>query len=192
MGIEDIYQALEKEGEKRVDEILTKAREETDQIVKKAEEEAKMIEEDKIAKAKSSLEAEKARLLNKARLFKKKEIIKAKEDYIQQAFDQAKEEIQTLRGKPVYKKVFTNLVREIMDLAKGKVTISVDKRDEKLAREVLDSMDAGYELKTDISCLGGVKAEAKNGRVIHINTLDARLDKARQASKADVTTVFFG
>lgn len=192
MGIEDIFQALEKEGQKKVDGIISRAEMEAKQMIDQAHDEAERIEREIMNEAEASLRGERARLLNNAKLSKKKEIIKAKEDYIQQAFKQAKDEVKNLRDKPKYKNVFTNLTEEVLNLAEGKVTVSVDPKDEAVAKDVLSRLGNNYEIKTDISCIGGLRARAEDGKISYINTLDSRLEKANQITKAEVATVFFG
>lgn len=191
MAIEDIYRALEQEGEREVKDILSKAREEANQIVEEANEEARQVKEIPLQKAAASIKGEQARLLNDAKLFKKKAVIKAKEECINNAFTKVKDELKDIRSKSSYKEVFTSLAKEVLGMVEGKVVASVDKRDEKLAGSVLDSLGADYELKTDITCLGGLRVVSAGGRISHVNTLDSRLDKAKQAIKPEVTSILF-
>jgi len=191
VAVEDIFRALEAEGEKERREIIGRAKEQAKSIVDEAEEQARRIAQDKVDKVCASLAGEQAQILNSARLRQIKETTAKKEAYIRRAFDEARQHLN-LRDKSGYEKTFELLAKEAVGLRPGKVRVYVDPRDASVAQAVLPRLCADFELYTELECLGGLRVTTDDGRVTHLNTIDSRLEKARQALKSKVASILFG
>lgn len=191
MAVADIFRALEAEGDKERQQILSRAKEQAQKVIDEAEEQAERIKIEKHDKICASLQGEQAQVLNSARLRQIKETTAKKEALIRRVFDEAKDHLN-LRGRPDYEKTFELLAREAVGLRPGKVRISVDPRDAKVAQTVLPRLCDDFELYTELECLGGLKVATEDGRVTHLNTIDSRLEKARQALKSKVASLLFG
>lgn len=191
MAVEDIFRALEAEGEKECQEVISRAKEQAKSIVDEAEEQARRIIQEKVDKVCASLAGEQAQILNSARLRQIKETTAKKEAYIRRAFDEARQHLN-LRDKPDYDKTFELLAKEAIGLRPGKVRVYVDRRDASVAQAVLPRLCDDFELYTELECLGGLRVTTDDGRVTHLNTIDSRLEKARQALKSKVASILFG
>ncbi len=192
MALEDMLKALEEEGCAECERILSQAEERAKRIVEEAEREGIAIKDAHMAKAKELLRSEKSRILSEANFAVKKAIIQAKDSLISQVFDRVSDRVEKLRSSPEYPDVFRKLASEALANAQGRVLVSVDERDEKMAGPILDDLGADYELRTDIRCCGGLTVTTADGRITFVNTLDSRLDKARAVLKPDVASILFG
>jgi V/A-type H+-transporting ATPase subunit E len=191
VAVEDIFRALEAEGEKESKEVLARAKEQAEKVVEEAEEESRRIAQDKIDKVCASLQGEQAQILNSARLKQIKETTSRKEALIRRAFDEAKAHLN-VRDRADYPEIFEMLAKEAIGLRPGKVRVYVDPRDAQVAQAVLPRVCDDFELYTELECLGGLRVTTEDGRVTHLNTVDSRLEKARSALKSKVASILFG
>lgn len=192
MALDDMLRAIEEEGEARCKEILDNAEAEAAEILKNVKEEAKRVREEYIARAEATMYGEKTRILSDAKLYVKKQVIQAKEEHIEDAFDNVASEFEAMRKRPEYASYFRRLLDETAANAEGNLIISVDRRDEKVARDAVAAAGLDCELRTDISTLGGLKAITADGRIVLTNTIDSRLERAKQFLKPEVATKLFG
>jgi V/A-type H+-transporting ATPase subunit E len=191
MALEDIFKTLDKEEEKGRKRILKAAQQEVNKIIRLAEEDAEQAKQKELERVSLSFKGETARIINQARLHKKEESIRAKEKLINKAFEKAELQIKNLRQDKAYERVLENLAREAFERVDGHVAVSVDKQDEALARKVLDRLSNGYELRTDITCLGGLSVKTLDGKITYLNTIDARMEKGKQILKTKIVETLF-
>jgi len=93
MGLEEIFQTLEEEGQRERAEVINKAKEQEKRIIEEGEREAKKIKDEQIEKISSSLRREQTRILSEARLANQREIVRTKEEIISKVFTIVKEKI---------------------------------------------------------------------------------------------------
>lgn len=192
MGLEQILRVLEEEAGKEREEILSQAKQRANKLMEQARAEAKQIEDREIERVTSALQGEQAKIINAAKLHVKKETVRTKEELIEKAFLKVAEQLKEFRKSEDYPLVFKKLLEEAVANIDGKILVAVDRQDLKLARETLEKMGADYKLEPALRSLGGVKATTADGRVTLVNTLDSRLEKARQLLKPEVTKILFG
>jgi vacuolar-type H+-ATPase subunit E/Vma4 len=193
MAIEDIVKTLESEGEKERERVIKAAKQEATRIIDLAKEDAERVKEKEMERVSLLLKGETARIFNEAELYRKEETIKAKEKIIDRVFENSALETNDLRKSDKYQSVFENLARESFGrIGQGDVVVSIDKRDERVAQKVLNKLGDKYKLLTDLDCLGGLVVKTANERVIYLNTIDTRMQKARQVIKSEITEALFG
>ncbi len=192
MALDDMLRAIEEEGDARCKQILDNAEAEASEILKGTKEEAKRIREEYITRAEATMYGEKTRILSDAKLYVKKQVIQTKEKHIEDAFDSVAGEFEAMRTRPEYASYFRRLLDETAANAEGDLVICVDRRDEKVARDAIAAAGLNCELRTDISTLGGLKAITADGRIVLTNTIDSRLERAKQFLKPEVATKLFG
>lgn len=192
MALEEMLTALEKEGEEDVKKILSQSEAHKNQIIKEATDEASKIREAYRKKIEDQVRIDRSKILNKASFHIKKEIIRAKEAMMNEVFNQVVKQVGSLRNESSYEGILEKLAQETINAIPGKPVISIDSADEQLARKILDKMEVDYSLEKNAKCLGGLKATSEDGRIILNNTIDSRVDKAKQLLKTDVLRVLFG
>ncbi len=194
MGLEEIFQTLEEEGQKERVEVINRAKEQERRIIEEAEREAKKIKDEHIQKISNSLRREQTRILGEARLANQREIVRTKEEVISKVFTIVKEKASHFREEKNYPTVFESLYEETvrnLPLGKVKVDFFIDKRDAQLAQKILAKTKINYELFPDLPCAGGLKINVDGGRIAVVNTLDVRLEKAIQVLQTELLVLLF-
>jgi len=192
MPLQDIIGVLERYGTDEEDEVKARCDIQISEILELAEDEAKKIREQCLHAMEKTIKGDTSKVLTEAKLQVRKQVIKAKEDSIEESFKQAGENLKSLRKTAGYEKIMEELITEVVDHCPSDAVISVDPTDKTQAQKILDRKDLKWEIKTDITCSGGLKAVSADGRVCFDNTFESRLDKAKQFIRPDVTTILFG
>jgi vacuolar-type H+-ATPase subunit E/Vma4 len=179
-------------GQVYIKKIDSQAEARENQILVEAEEEARKIHETNMRSVDEQIRMEKSRIISKANFQLKKEVIRIKENMMNQVFNETIKGLENLRNQSSYESVFEKLAAETVKGISGKAEIFIDQADEQLARKVFDKMDIDYTIKSNIKCLGGLKAMSENGKIVFNNTIDSRIEKAKQFLMTDVIKVLFG
>ncbi|MCJ7623387.1 MAG: V-type ATP synthase subunit E family protein, partial [Anaerolineaceae bacterium] len=60
----------------------------------------------------------------------------------------------------------------------GRAKLEADERDKSLLEEILQDLDLEIAVSYDLHCMGGVIAKSEDGRLVVINTMEARLERS--------------
>jgi vacuolar-type H+-ATPase subunit E/Vma4 len=191
MSIEDILRALDEQCRQECQEIFSRAEGEAKQILDKAQDEAEAIRQTRLAKVKAEAESETTSMLYSARLKSKNEIISEKEKIAEKVLVAAESRLQGLRSQSDYPAVLEGLIKEGLTRITGKVVVHVDPADEAVADTVVRGLGIDYELRTDIQTVGGAEVSDADGRVRIINTVEERLNRAREKLRMQVSGILF-
>jgi vacuolar-type H+-ATPase subunit E/Vma4 len=189
MAIEDIFKALEEQGEQESREALEAAQEQARGIVEDAKMQAKLAREAKMEAAKAHADLRLARVINSARLEARRTVAGVKERAIVQSFDEALGLMDTLRSRPGYPDLFGALAREALQGLDGEVTLRVAPEDEVLARQALADSGMSGSVDATATTRGGLTVLAHDGAMLRRNTVEDRLDKYRKIGQSDVSEV---
>lgn len=189
MAIEDIFVALEEQGEQESREAIEAAREQAKGIKEDAEEQAVQIRGVKTEAAKAHASLKTARAINAARLEGRRNVSGVKERALIGAFDEALAKLDTVRGGSGYPALFRALAAEAYDGLAGDVTFLVDRADAALAAEVMKELGASGTVDASASTRGGLTILAQGGSMLRRNTLEDRLGKYRASAQSDVAEV---
>ena len=191
MSIEDILQALDGQCRQECQEIFNRAEGEAKQVLDKAQAEAEAIRQARLAKVKAEAQSETTSRLYSARLKSKNAVISAKEQIAEKALAAAEERLHGLRSRQDYPAILEELIKEGLTRISGKVVVHVDPADEAVADTVMRKLGLDYELRTGIQTVGGVIVSDADGRVRIINTVEERLNRAREKLRMYVSGVLF-
>lgn len=192
MALKEMWRALNAEAKKQREAVLGRAQQETSYIIEEAKKEGERIKERARAEARSMLETERTKMLSDARLHLGRELRKTREKLVDEAFTAAKKRLDSLRESAQYPRILGNLIEEVAAEGSGSnFTVSVDKRDGALAREILDKRGKHYNLNTDISTAGGVQVITGKGRITLINTVEVRLERASEFLRGEIASILF-
>lgn len=192
MALKDMLEALGEEGAGQCKEIISRAEAQKAAILEEAKKEAEETRQEEVKKVQTVIQVDRAKVINEARLAVKREVIHAKEELIQETFQEATKELQAFRKSPDYAKSFERMVDEAVEEIPGRVAVNVEKRDEKLAKEVLARKGIEYELVGSLNSSGGLRITSEDGRISLTNTFGIRLEKAKRLLKSDVMNILFG
>lgn len=191
MAIEDILRALEEQAQADIDAVLSEAREHSALIVRQAEEEAALVRQTYEQQVERVARGEAAKIVNAARLEAKMAVSSVRGEGVDHVFETARERLGQLRTSPEYPELFARLMAEALEGASGDVVVHVDPADEAAASDLVARHAPGARVVADLSSAGGVVVESEGGRIVRRNTLEDRLDRARQYLQADVAKVLF-
>ncbi|RJP26040.1 MAG: hypothetical protein C4536_16415 [Actinobacteria bacterium] len=192
MSIEDILQALDDQCRQECQDIFVRAEGEAKQILDKAQGEAEAIRQARLAKIKAEAQSETTSMLYSARLKSKNAVISAKEQVAEKALRAAEEGLQGLRSRQDYPAILEGLIKEGLTRISGKIVVHVDPADAAVADKVMQGLGLDYELRTDIQTAGGAIVSDAGGRVRIINTMEERLNRAREKLRMQVSGILFG
>lgn len=192
MSIEDILQALDDECRAECQEIFRRAEQEAKQIIEKAQAEAESIRQARLAKVKAEAQSEAVSLLYSARLKSKNEVIRAKEKVVEEVLAEAVRRLEGLRSRADYREILEGLIDEGLTRVSGKVVVRVDPADRELAEQIMRGKGLDFEVRPDIKTLGGAVITDAAERVEIINTLEERLNRAREKLRMQVSGILFG
>ena len=96
-----------------------------------------------------------------------------------------------LRSSAAYEELFAALASEALEGLDGPVTIQVAPADAALASRAAQAAGLTATIDPTLETAGGLVVEAYGGRVMRRNTLEDRLERARQLIQSDVAKVLF-
>lgn len=191
MALEDIFRALEEQAKIDCDELLETAGAQADSITGEATKQAKEICAQYIEAAGLNTRVTASRKLNAARVSAQKRLAAAKEAALIEVFNTVSATLSSIRQTDGYEVLFKSLLEEALDGVNGAVTILVDSRDERLAQAIMAKSGRGGEVRPEITTAGGVMVVFGDGRILRRNTLEDRLEKAKQRAQATVAEILF-
>jgi V/A-type H+-transporting ATPase subunit E len=119
-------------------------------------------------------------------------LARVKDDLFQQVFTRAAQQMALARNKPAYRTSFRSIVREAMEeLAGEEVRLHIDPRDEPLCREILEEMQRNCEVVPDLTTLGGLNATTADERLLVFNTIESRLQRAKELMKSEIMSALW-
>ena len=127
---------------------------------------------------------ERAKILHQARQRALQTIGNARESIVDAALDQTRGHLAGIRTDASYPNVLRSLVEEaILELQQTlkeplEFSLQADPRDQKLLESILSDMKIKTHVSYTLEAWGGLIARSLDNRVIVINTLDARLERA--------------
>jgi V/A-type H+-transporting ATPase subunit E len=192
MAVEDILLALDEQCREECQSIYRTAQKEAEQILEKARREADEIREARLQRAKSEAESDTISVLYSARLKARNAVIQAKEEMVEEALRESEKSLRELRSNEDYAGVMEGWLKEGLSRLSGKIIVHTDPLDSDLVKSLLDEVEVEYEIIPDMNIPGGVVLSDTEGRVKIINTVEERLNRAREKLRMQVSDILFG
>jgi vacuolar-type H+-ATPase subunit E/Vma4 len=196
MPLEHILRALQAQADAEIEQINRAADDEAAQLIAEAEAAAIAIRARHRARVEPMLVAEAASLQNKARLGALRAVANAREELIVAAFAQAAERLAQIRESRQYPAIWRALAREAVAAVGGaapphapRLIVRVDPRDVEIARAALAEMGVLAEIEMQTIPLGGLEVTTRDERIVIVNTLAARLERARSILRGPVARI---
>jgi V/A-type H+-transporting ATPase subunit E len=185
--------AMEESTEERINSIMKQAHQDAEEIKRTAEEKAEPIKKSYLDSAEKSFESERNKLIYNAKSEIKMDVIKAKDEMIQSAFVEAKKSLDDLRDRENYKGRFKSMIHEAMhELGGEKARLHIDGRDENLCKQILDELNENSEIVADLTSAGGLNVSTRDEKVVVFNTIESRLDRAKEFLARQVFATLYG
>ncbi len=193
VSYENLLKSVEESARERERELIEKARAAVGSIDKTAREQADDIRRSLIAEAEKAAAIEKNKLMYGVDAENKSHMISVREELFSSAFAEAKLRLSSLRNRPEYTAIFTALtVDAVGALGGGTFQVQVDRRDEELCRKTLAALDLHAEIIQDLDSAGGLVVSLTDRTVIISNTVESRLERARERKKQEIYAILSG
>jgi vacuolar-type H+-ATPase subunit E/Vma4 len=184
MSLQAILEAIRLSGEEQIRAIEQNAYAQVRQILAEARLEAQQIQEEACTEAAAPSIRERARLIHRARLEFLRITGSAREALVDAAVEQTRGRLAVLRAGSSYPAALRRLTQEALaELAgspgeAGNVWLEADPRDRELLEKILPDLGLELPVSYELDCRGGLAARSEDERVVVINTLEARLERA--------------
>lgn len=190
MGLHAILEAIRSAGEVSVGEIESHAYAQAHQILANGQLEAERMKEQACAAALEPASHERARLIHRARLEAMQIIGGARKELVDAALEQVRGRLAGLRSHACYPQVMRQLLLEALKELDGSeqgdsvsrpfgaTCLEADPDDRALLEGLLQALELDLQVSYPLQCWGGLVAKSENGRIVVINTLEARLERA--------------
>jgi vacuolar-type H+-ATPase subunit E/Vma4 len=183
VSLQAILDAIHASGEDQVREIEAHTRAQVEQILEEAQVEARRLREEARAGAAAPAVGERARILHQARLEALQIVGDAREALVDAALSRTRECLAGMRPDAAYPATLRRLTKEALtELGPleetGGARLEADPRDHESLEGILQGLGLELAVHYDLHCWGGLTAKSEDGRVVAINTLETRLERA--------------
>jgi len=195
MSLQAILERIHVAGEAQVQEIERETQAQVGEILAQARMEADQIEVDTRTVTTAPAARERARILHHARLEALRVVGDVREELVDSALSQTRERLATMRTDPTYVEVLDNLTREALDKLitpgqESKAWLVADPRDKEGLENILSEMDLNLHVSYELNSWGGLIAKSEDGRVVAVNTLETRLERAAGFLRGHLAALF--
>jgi len=195
MTLQTILDKIRVVGDAQIHEIERNAQSQVSEILAQAGMEAVQIEEDTIINTIAPAIAERARIIHRARLDALHIVGSVRENLVDTAISRTREHLASFRSDLAYPVVLHRLTEEALtQLAlsegDGKPQLLADPRDEVLMEKFLKDLNPNIVVRYELNCWGGLIAQSEDGRVVVINTLEARLKQVAPYMRCHLAASF--
>jgi len=193
MEHEDLMKSMDEGVEEKKAELRKKAEEAAKAIRCDAKTRAAEVRKARLNAAVAAMKAERNHAFYAAKNEMGKELTAAKYRLFDRAFGAAAEVLAGARSDGGYSACYRQLVAEALgELDDPDGVLHIDPRDADVCREALARLGVAREVVQDLRCEGGLDARSRDGKVVVSNTVEARLEKAKDRLKLDVFAALFG
>jgi V/A-type H+-transporting ATPase subunit E len=204
MSLHAILEKIRASGESRVYEIETRAYAQQREILSSARIESEALKKQSCSEAMMPATRERARILHLARLEALRTTGTLREALIDSAHERIHGYLAGIRSDVSYQEVLRRLLVEALDELKSsfaimgkrapanQICLEADPRDKEILENLLGMMDLSLPIGYTLNCWGGVIAKSEDGRVVVINTLEARLERAAPFLRRYLAALFEG
>jgi vacuolar-type H+-ATPase subunit E/Vma4 len=193
MPIDDLLQSVEVNAKERMQEILDRAKSESEDIIKEAKTREGAIRKKHLENAKKGVDFERIKTTTDFKEEQKMRINRVKDEIFQRAFQDARKKLLSIRNDPSYEAILRILTREALTEMGGKETIiHIDRRDEPLIRRILNDLKVNSKVVTDLDSIGGLTVQSPDGKFAVLNTFESRLERAKELIRSDIFSILYG
>lgn len=183
MGLQNILERIRESGGAQVQDIEKNAKSRASEILAQAHTEAEGIESDARARAGAPANAERARIIHRAKSEALHLLGEVREDLVDTAIARTREHLASLRSDSSYPEILRSLTEQALaQLAASEgaqeAQVLADSRDKDRVQTILAELGMNVPVRFELNNWGGLIATSRDGRVVVINTLEARLEQA--------------
>lgn len=190
---EDLIRSMETTADEKKAELIARAEKQAADLKADATASADEIRARYRAETAKAVESERNRLLYSVKNGLVKDLSGLRRELFDRAFDMAGKELESIRNSAGYPVCYRELIGEaIGELDMRDVVLHIDSRDSELCARALSELGVGCEVVQDLVCAGGLNASTKDGKVVIYNTIEARLEQAKNHLKLEIYSTLYG
>ena len=184
MSLHAILEAIRASGSAQVREIEKRAYTRSNEILANSRLEAEEVKAEARTVAIAPAINERARIIQQARLEGLQIVGSVRKELVDSVLDQIYGRLAGIRSDRTYAQVLRRLIQESLTELAGpsgeveKVQLQADAQDQALFESILLEMKLDLEISYELDCWGGLVAKSEDGRIVVINTLEERLERA--------------
>jgi len=191
LGTGGLLEALAKEAQEEQQTLLAQARAEAQEIIEKAHREAREFKEDRRAAAESEMASERLRVLGGANLKAADLLLRTKEALLAKAFEDALVELgKRMEGRDGDRLLLKLIEEALPDLGEA-FALEVSLEDLGVVQAFLKERNLQAEVRANAGIRHGAKLVSGDGRLVILNTFDARLDLAGKTLRVEIGKLLF-
>jgi len=191
IGTGGLLEALAKEAQEEQQTLLAQARAEAQEIIEKAHREARELKEARLAVAKSEVASERLRVLGGANLKAADLLLRTKEALLAEAFEDALVELgKRMEGRDG-DRLLLKLIEEVLPDLGEAFALEVSLEDLGVVQAFLKERNLQAEVRANAEVRHGAKLVSGDGRLVILNTFDARMERASTRLRVEVGKLLF-
>ena len=197
MSLEAILTAIQTSGEAEIAQLRSETALRVQQILAEAERVAAAKREAARRAAVFPAAGERARRLHHAKLEALQAQGEARDHLVELALAEAQTQLVHLRSDSKYPLILRRLTEEAIHVLGDeraedgtRCRLEADPRDAVLLRQILDDLGFDLAITPSLECGGGLVVRSDDGRIIVINTLEARLERALPYLRRELAAFF--
>ncbi|MFW5943045.1 MAG: V-type ATP synthase subunit E [Chloroflexota bacterium] len=184
MSLQAILDAIQEASAAEVRAIERQAQAQAEELLQATRPRAEKIRQTHMDRSTRAARRERARIMHHARLESLCATGDARQELIDETLQRAAERLAAMRSHPDYPQLLRRLLQEALQTLETSVDevaqcrLRADPRDRQLLDPLLDELGLSLQVDYDLDCWGGVIASSAGERILVINTLDSRFDRA--------------
>jgi V/A-type H+/Na+-transporting ATPase subunit E len=193
MAYEDLLKSVEESAREKERELRNREAAAVDEVKARAGKQAGAVRQAHLDEANKTITTERNKLLYLTRAENKELLIRTRETAFERAFAGADSRLGNLRSDPDYSAVFESLLKEATgSLGDGEFVVHIDPRDDALCKKILARQGLSREIRSDITTAGGVVASLPDNSVVISNTVESRLERAKELKRKEIHAILTG
>jgi vacuolar-type H+-ATPase subunit E/Vma4 len=193
MKYDHLIQAIVDGAEEKIREIGDSKDREIRKILERAETESLKVRKDLLEETNRRIAVEKNKKIYFAREQAKDNLTRARQDAYLSVFREAEVQLSSLRSDPSYEAFYKAVITEIIEsIDHEKIRFHIDKKDEPLCSKLIKDTGKEVDIVTDLSTKGGLNGSTPDGKVVIRNTIEDRLERAKERMKVVVFSGLYG
>jgi len=193
VAYEELLKSVEESAHEKELELRSREKTAVDEIRARAKKQAGAIRQVYLDETEKSIAAERNKLLYLTKAENKELLIRIRETAFERAFTEAEARFRSLRSDPKYPAVFENLLKEAANaMGDGAFVVHIDPRDEALCKKTLSLLNRSSEIRTDLVTGGGVALSLPDNSVVISNTVESRLQRAKELKRKEIHAILTG
>ncbi|HTY90091.1 MAG TPA: V-type ATP synthase subunit E [Methanocella sp.] len=190
---ENLMKSMDASAEEKIAELMEKSARTASEIRNRARVKAEEIKRLHMDSAVKAVALERNKLTYLANNEARKQISGIRHGHYNEAFNQAKERLESFRDSPDYADSLRKMAEEAFEtLGENEAVLHVDERDKGLCTKIAEGLAGRCEVVADIHCTGGLNVSSLDGKVVIYNTVESRLEKARRHMRLEIFSILYG